>query len=294
MQPGLPRIDADPQRGVEARLQRSASHTLPCRPTAGRVSGHSRPRLAGGAWSLCLLHDALEDSGRPGSGTSRCSTTTSTSRAGEDRFARVVPQGSTAAFVARLSHRMRAGLDHASRRRVGPGLQDRLVRRFDAPLARAPLQLGTPGRRCAVGYRDAQQTLGATIRCAGCCGRTSTAPSRATTWSPAGSWHAVATSRPSSALLRRDVPVIRRHLSEYRHIVNDPETDGNSRGVRGAGFDTPTQENLEALFNVMHDSCATIWRSTTREVPPAPQRASDRQAWPGSRNSTGAFPTELA
>lgn len=39
---------------------------------------------------------------------------------------------------------------------------------------------------------------------------------------------------------------------EYSHIVNDPETDGNSRGVRGAGFDTPTQENLEALFCVMH------------------------------------------
>jgi Lipoxygenase len=39
---------------------------------------------------------------------------------------------------------------------------------------------------------------------------------------------------------------------DYRHIVNDPERDGNSRGVRGAGFDTPTQHNLEALFNVMH------------------------------------------
>jgi hypothetical protein len=39
---------------------------------------------------------------------------------------------------------------------------------------------------------------------------------------------------------------------EYPHIVNDPETDGNSRGVRNAGFDTPTQQNLEALFCVMH------------------------------------------
>jgi arachidonate 15-lipoxygenase len=41
------------------------------------------------------------------------------------------------------------------------------------------------------------------------------------------------------------------HL-DYRHVVNDPEADGNARGVRGAGFDTPTQENLEALFDVMH------------------------------------------
>jgi hypothetical protein len=38
---------------------------------------------------------------------------------------------------------------------------------------------------------------------------------------------------------------------QYRHTVNDPERDGNSRGVRGAGFDTPTQDNLEALFDTM-------------------------------------------
>jgi arachidonate 15-lipoxygenase len=39
---------------------------------------------------------------------------------------------------------------------------------------------------------------------------------------------------------------------EYQHSVNDPEVDGKSRGVLGAGFDTPTQQNLEALFDVMH------------------------------------------
>jgi hypothetical protein len=39
---------------------------------------------------------------------------------------------------------------------------------------------------------------------------------------------------------------------EYEHIVNDPERDGNNRRLRGAGFDTPTQDNLEALFRVMH------------------------------------------
>lgn len=39
---------------------------------------------------------------------------------------------------------------------------------------------------------------------------------------------------------------------QYRHRVNDPEVDGNSRHVRGAGFATPTQQNLEALFKVMH------------------------------------------
>jgi arachidonate 15-lipoxygenase len=38
---------------------------------------------------------------------------------------------------------------------------------------------------------------------------------------------------------------------KYPHIVNDPERDGRERGVRGAGFDTPTQDNLEALFGAM-------------------------------------------
>jgi hypothetical protein len=38
----------------------------------------------------------------------------------------------------------------------------------------------------------------------------------------------------------------------YPHIVNDPEEDGKLRGVRGAGFDTPTQDNLEELFDVLH------------------------------------------
>jgi hypothetical protein len=39
---------------------------------------------------------------------------------------------------------------------------------------------------------------------------------------------------------------------DYHHSVNDPEVDGKSRGVRGAPFDTPTQQNLEELFDVMH------------------------------------------
>src|SRR5271163_1011294 len=39
---------------------------------------------------------------------------------------------------------------------------------------------------------------------------------------------------------------------DYPHLVNDPKADGDARGVRGAGFDTPTQENLEALFDVLH------------------------------------------
>jgi hypothetical protein len=39
---------------------------------------------------------------------------------------------------------------------------------------------------------------------------------------------------------------------QYQNNVNDPETEGNSRGLRGAALDTPTQQNLEDLFDVMH------------------------------------------
>jgi len=39
---------------------------------------------------------------------------------------------------------------------------------------------------------------------------------------------------------------------DYHYIVNDPEEDGNKRGVRNAGFETPTQDNLEKLFEIMN------------------------------------------
>jgi hypothetical protein len=39
---------------------------------------------------------------------------------------------------------------------------------------------------------------------------------------------------------------------QYQHSVNDPEIDGKSRGLPCANFDTPTQQNLEELFDVMH------------------------------------------
>ena len=58
MQPGLPPIDADPQVALKTSFHPAASHPLPCARTAGRVSGQSRPRLAGSARSLRLLHHA--------------------------------------------------------------------------------------------------------------------------------------------------------------------------------------------------------------------------------------------
>ncbi|MBV8291608.1 MAG: hypothetical protein JOY55_07285 [Mycobacterium sp.] len=40
---------------------------------------------------------------------------------------------------------------------------------------------------------------------------------------------------------------------QYQHSVNDPEADGDSRGLRGVSFETPTHQNLKQLFDVMHD-----------------------------------------
>lgn len=39
---------------------------------------------------------------------------------------------------------------------------------------------------------------------------------------------------------------------QYQHCVNDPEEDGKLRGLNLAGFETPTQRNLQELFDVMH------------------------------------------
>ena len=39
---------------------------------------------------------------------------------------------------------------------------------------------------------------------------------------------------------------------QYQHSVNDPAEDGNLRGLPKAAFETPTQKNLEDLFNVIH------------------------------------------
>ena len=82
---------------------------------------------------------------------------------------------------------------------------------------------------------------------------------------------------------------------QYQHSVNDPEKDGDSRGVRGVGFETPTQKNLEDLFNVIHQFVCNIWRFTIRGVPPAPMTCTTTpRSWTGSMNLRGWFPTELA
>lgn len=41
--------------------------------------------------------------------------------------------------------------------------------------------------------------------------------------------------------------------AEFRIAHDDPAVDAASRGILGQGFDTPTQDNLQALFAVMHE-----------------------------------------
>ncbi|MCY7305639.1 MAG: hypothetical protein LH632_05720, partial [Rhodoferax sp.] len=41
-------------------------------------------------------------------------------------------------------------------------------------------------------------------------------------------------------------------FAAYRFVVNDPEADAQRRQIPGAGFDTPSLDNLQALFDVMH------------------------------------------
>jgi arachidonate 15-lipoxygenase len=55
---------------------------------------------------------------------------------------------------------------------------------------------------------------------------------------------------------------------EFRFTVNDPEQDANARQIRDAGFETPTQQNLEALFNVMHEHARYYLRLYYPDVPP--------------------------
>ena len=46
----------------------------------------------------------------------------------------------------------------------------------------------------------------------------------------------------------------------FRIVTNDPLAHAQERQIRGQGFDTPTQDNLEALFNVMHAHTANYLR----------------------------------
>jgi arachidonate 15-lipoxygenase len=47
---------------------------------------------------------------------------------------------------------------------------------------------------------------------------------------------------------------------EFPIIVNDPEKDAEARQIRDAGFDTPTVDDLERLFNVMHEHATDYLR----------------------------------
>ena len=72
---------------------------------------------------------------------------------------------------------------------------------------------------------------------------------------------------------------------EFRIVVNDPEEDAQARQIRHAGFDTPTQDNLEALFNVMLSTPEPIYDSTIRTLCRARARRrseTTHRSWHGS------------
>ena len=136
---------------------------------------------------------------------------------------------------------------------MGPGLQDRVVCRIDSPVARAPLQLGALGRRRAVGHRDAQQPpedhalfrllwpyIFGTLQSNDMVTRGQMARG--------GDFETT-----FSFTFRGMCDLFDDTYEQYQHSVNDPKKDGDSRRIRGAKFATPTQQNLEELFDVMHD-----------------------------------------
>ena len=57
-------------------------------------------------------------------------------------------------------------------------------------------------------------------------------------------------------------------FGDYRFVVNDPAEDAKARQVREAGFDTPTLDNLEALFAVMHEHARHYLQLYYPDVPP--------------------------
>lgn len=58
---------------------------------------------------------------------------------------------------------------------------------------------------------------------------------------------------------------------EFPIIVNDPEMDAEARQVRNAGFDTPTMDDLERLFNTMLEHATNYLRLY---YPDSPQESS--------------------
>jgi hypothetical protein len=65
---------------------------------------------------------------------------------------------------------------------------------------------------------------------------------------------------------------------DYHYIVNDPEEDGKRRGVRNAGFETPTQDNLEELFKIMNRFTRNYLQIYYRSAPPL-RRDHQVMAW---------------
>jgi arachidonate 15-lipoxygenase len=64
---------------------------------------------------------------------------------------------------------------------------------------------------------------------------------------------------------------------DFRIVVNDPEKDAEARRIRDAGFDTPTMDELERLFAVMHGHATDYLRLYYPETSPGSGTAAVRE-----------------
>ena len=53
----------------------------------------------------------------------------------------------------------------------------------------------------------------------------------------------------------------------YQFVVNDPEADAKRRQVVDAGFDTPSEDNLKAIFDVLHAHARDFLQIYYRDAP---------------------------
>jgi arachidonate 15-lipoxygenase len=63
---------------------------------------------------------------------------------------------------------------------------------------------------------------------------------------------------------------------EFPIVTNDPEKDMEARGIRDAGFDTPTMDNLEQFFTLMHEHATRYLRIYYPEDSPGSSTAAVR------------------
>ena len=296
MQAGLPPIDADPQVALKRafnglRRTRFRAPELPAEYLGSPDLGSLAVR------GPFACYTTRVDDSRPGSGICCAQQLRAPSRADEDRLARVVPPGSSCDVRCRptesnarwaRSRRPIHEWDQACKIALcAASTHLSLVRHFNWVHLAGGAQLAIATRNCLSADHPLCRLLWPYIY------GTQQSNDMVTRGQmvPGGDFETTFSFTFDGMCRLFDDTYL-----QYPHIVNDPEADGDARGVRGAGFDTPTQDNLEALFDVMHRfvrNYLKIYYSRSRH---RRRRRAQRppRRWLGSRSSTHAFPTEWA